>query len=332
MRKLIWVLGAAVVAWCAWWWIATSGLTRGIEGWLAARSAEGWQAEAADVASGGFPFRIDANIANLAVADPEAGLAIQTERLDISAPAWWPGDVTVTLDEGPILLASPLGQSTLAMQNSVMALNLHPGSALELEALGWTAGAWEIRDDLGIQAKADTLTLTMVQTNEATYDLNAQAQAFAPGDAARRAVQLPDGFPDAFDSLRLEATVTFDTPWDRSALDTKRPQPRAIQLHLAEAAWGDIALNFAADLTVEPGGIADGTLSLQANNWPQMLDLAQGAGLLPNQFRGQADSILRALARSSGNPDTLDVNLTVRSGAIVLGFIPVAPFPRLIIR
>ncbi len=332
MRKLIWVSGAVILAWCAWWWIATSGLTRGIEGWLDARTAEGWQAEATSISSGGFPTHLNARIADLALADPEAGLAIQTNQLDISAPAWWPGDVHVRLDDKPILLASPLGQSELVMQDGILALNLHPGTALELENLGWTAGPWQVRDATGLQAQAQSLTLTMIQTSGATYDLRADAQAFSPGDAARRAVQLPDGFPQAFDSLQLDATVTFDTMWDRNALDTRRPQPRVVKLELAEARWGDLSLNLAADLTVDSEGLADGTLSLQAENWPKMLDLAQGAGVLPAQLRGQADGILRALARSSGNPDTLNVNLTVRSGMVVLGFIPVAPFPRIVIR
>ncbi|MEL6618539.1 MAG: DUF2125 domain-containing protein [Pseudomonadota bacterium] len=332
MRKLAWIIGLAAVAWCAWWWAATTGMSRGVEGWLGARQAEGWQAEVSDLSSGGFPLHLRTDLHDLALADPAAGLAIQTDRLQIAAPAWWPGDATVTLADTPILLASPLGQSELTMQDGVMALNLHPGTALELEALGWTAGPWQVSDPAGVQAAATALTLTMTQTDGATYDLRADAPGFSPGDAARRAVRLPDGFPRAFDSLQATATVTFDTPWDRRALDQRRPQLRAIALHLAEAKWGDLSLNFAADLTVDASGIPDGTMSIQADNWRTMLDLAQASGLLPTQLRGQADNILQALAGASGNPDTLDVDLTVRGGAILLGFIPVASAPRLILR
>ena len=332
MRKVMWIVAVAAVAWCGWWWIASFGLRSGVATWFDARAAEGWQAELRDVEGGGFPLTLRAGLRDVAIADPQAGLAIQTESIDIAAPAWWPGDVTVALDDGPILVASPLGRSTLTMQDGLLALNLHPGPALELEALGWTAGPWSVRDGAGIQAQANDLTLTMVQTQGAQYALTAVADAFSPGDAARRGLRLPDTFPRAFDSLQLRADITFDKPWDRSALDQGRPQPRVIDLHLAEAIWSDLQFNLSADLTVDAQGVPAGTIAIQAENWRTMLDLAQNVGALPAQFRSQAESILQTLANASGNADTLDVELSLRDGAIRLGFIPLGPAPRLILR
>ncbi|MFL4470300.1 DUF2125 domain-containing protein [Tateyamaria armeniaca] len=332
MRKLIIAVAVACLAWCAWWWSASAALQNATSAWFDAREAEGWQAELGRVTGGGFPFTLQANLADIAVADPDAGLAIQTAALKIDAPAHWPGDVTVTLDDGPILIASPQGRSTLTMQDGVMALNLHPGAALELEALGWTSAAWRVENAGGVQMQADTLTLTMTQTSGATYDFVARANAFAPGDATRARLRLSEAFPRAFDSLTMRATATFDRPLDRGALDAARPQPRRIALHLAEARWGDLNLNFAADLTVDPAGIPDGTMSVQAENWRTMLDFAQVSGTLPPAMRERAEGILRVLAEASGNPDTLDVDLTMRDGAIYLGFLPIAPAPRLILR
>ncbi|WP_299368891.1 DUF2125 domain-containing protein [uncultured Tateyamaria sp.] len=332
MRKILWVILLAGLAWCGWWFAASSGMRGAVAAWFDARSAEGWQAEVGTIEGGGFPMTLSAGLRDIAVADPAAGVAVETAALDITAPAWWPGDVTVTLDEGPILLASPLGRSTLTMQDGVMALALHPGTALELEQLGWTAGPWQVRDGAATQMSAESLTLTMTQTDGATYDLVAFADAFAPGDAIRAALRLPDSIPQAFESLRMQATVGFDTPWDRRALDQARPQPRVIDLHLAEAIWGDVVLNLSADLTVDVAGVPDGTVTLQAENWLKMLDLAQAAGILPPQFRGQAEGLLGMLAGASGNEETLDVELTLSGGAVRLGFIPLGPAPRLIIR
>ncbi|WP_415921536.1 DUF2125 domain-containing protein [Tateyamaria sp. SN6-1] len=332
MRRLIWIFALLALAWCGWWWAASAGLHRGIAAWLDARTAEGWQAEVTDVTGGGFPVALQATLHDLALADPETGLAVRTDALAISAPAWWPGDVTVTLDDGPILLASPLGRSQLDMERGVMAMELKPGTAFELDALGWTAGPWEVSDSAGIQAQADDLTLTMTRTNGPTYDFRAQANRFSPGPATRRGLRLPDGVPTAFDSLQLRAMVTFDRPWDRRALNDRRPQPRAIRLDLAEARWGTLSLNLAADLTIDAAGAATGTVSLQAENWQTMLDIAEAAGALPSGLRGQAESILGAVARASGNASTLDVDLTLRDGTVMLGFIPIAPAPRLILR
>jgi len=332
MRKLIIITALAGAVWSGWWWLASAALRGATTAWFDARAIEGWQADLGGVSGGGFPLRLRAGLSDIALADPDAGLAIQTSALDIEAPAYWPGDVRVALDARPILLASPLGRSILTMQDGVLALNLHPGAALELEALGWTAAAWRVEDDTGVQVQADSLTLTMDQTSGPTYDFEARADAFAPGGDIRARLRLSDSFPRAFDSLTLNATVTFDRPWDKRALDTARPQPRRIALHLAEARWGDLSLNFAADLSVDSAGIADGTLSIQAENWRRILDLAQASGTLLQRMRPQAESILRTLAEASGNPDTLDVDLTMRDGAFYLGFLPIAPAPRLILR
>lgn len=116
------------------------------------------------------------------------------------------GDVTVALDDDPILIASPVGRSRLTMANGVMALNLHPGTALELEALGWTAGPWQVSNPEGVQMQANDLALTMTQVEGAQYALVASADTFAPGAATRRGLRLPDNFPQAFDSLQLRPT------------------------------------------------------------------------------------------------------------------------------
>jgi hypothetical protein len=332
MRKVMWTTALIAALWCGWWLLASAGLRGSVGTWLAARSAEGWQAEASEITGGGFPLTLRAQLNDLALADPQAGLAVQTARLDISAPAWWPGDVTVALDDGPILLASPLGRNTLSMQDGVMALKLHPGTALKLEAMGWTAGPWALADEGGTMMQANNLTLTMIQSDGPSYDITATAAGFAPGDATRATLRLPGSFPRAFDSLQIRATVTFDRVWDRSALDTARPQPRAITLHLAEARWGDLRLNVAADLTVDAGGTPTGSLAIQAQNWRTLLDLAEAAGALPATLRTQAENIVQALARASGNPDALDVTLNVQGGMIGLGFIPLMPAPRLTLR
>lgn len=332
MRKLVWIVVLAALAWSGWWFVASTSLRKGITGWFAAREAEGWQAELGEVSGGGFPLTLQTGLHDIALADPDAGLAIQSARLDISAPTWWPGDVTVLLDDGPIQLASPLGRSTLKMINGTMSLNLHPGTALELETLGWTSGPWRVEDAVGTQAQADTLTLTMAQTTGPSYDFSAQANQFAPGDATRVRLRLPDTFPRAFDSLTLQATVTFNQPWDRRALDTARPQPRRIDLHLAEARWGDLRLNFAAALDVDSSGVPTGDVSLQAKNWRTMLDLAEASGVLPNALRGQAEGIMQLIANASGNPENLDVDLSLREGAVYFGFFPIATAPKLILR
>ena len=59
--------------------------------------------------------------------------------------------------------------------------------------------------------------------------------------------------------------MTFDKPWDRSAIEIARPQPREVDLRLAEAAWGGLRLMAAGRFTVD----AEGRVYLQESEVEQ---------------------------------------------------------------
>ncbi|MEM6374112.1 MAG: DUF2125 domain-containing protein [Pseudomonadota bacterium] len=126
--------------------------------------------------------------------------------------------------------------------------------------------------------------------------------------------------------------MTFDRPWDRRALEDRRPQPTRIDVEAAEARWGDLRLRFAAALDVDDRGVPTGTVNLRADNWPVMLDLAQAAGFLDARARPQVEGVLARLAGLGGSPDALDVQLNFAAGLVAVGFIPVGPAPRLRLR
>jgi hypothetical protein len=164
------------------------------------------------------------------------------------------------------------------------------------------------------------------------YEFVARASAFAPGDVPRAKLRIPDAWPLTFDRLELDASITFSRPWDLEAIEEKRPQPRHIQLKLAEAAWSDLRVFFAADMTVDAPGIPTGTVNIQAENWQTMLDLAASSGLINATMRDQAEQGLGQLAQLSGDPTALDVQLNFSSGYMAVGIIPIGPAPRLILR
>jgi hypothetical protein len=213
-------------------------------------------------------------------------------------------------------------------------MRLRPRSDLQLQDMAVTTARWGITSPEGTLWSAEALTLS-VQQDETTpelYAFVANAPNFKPGGVPRRQFRIPQDWPIAFDSLKLEALVRFDRPFDRRTIEEARPQPRRIDLPLAEAVWGSLLLRSAAALDVSEDGLLTGEWSLQARNWQDMLALAENAGTLPSQLRPQLDNILAALARGSGNPDAIDVTLTLRNGQIFLGFIPLGQAPRVILR
>ena len=45
------------------------------------------------------------------------------------------------------------------------------------------------------------------------------------------------GESETLQTLKLNATVVFDAPWDRYAIEQQRPQPVRIDLKTAQATW-----------------------------------------------------------------------------------------------
>ncbi|MEL7100092.1 MAG: DUF2125 domain-containing protein [Pseudomonadota bacterium] len=317
--------------WAGYWGAATWSLRAGIAAWLDMRQSEGWQAEA-DLETTGFPATIAVGLTDLALADPDTGLAIAAARVDLSARTIWPADVTVALPDTPIIVATPQGRGALEMQDGVLALDTYPGTTLALAQLGWTGAAWSINGPAGALIEAASLTLTFTHAGGMAYDLHAAAPRFAPGAALRTQLRIPAAWPAVFDVAEAQGRIAFDRPWDRRALDDRRPQPVRIDIDRAEARWGDLRLRLAAALDVDARGVPTGTVNLRADNWPVMLDLAQTAGLLDSRTRPQAEAVLTRLASLGGRPDSLDVQLNFAAGLVAVGFIPVGPAPRLVLR
>jgi hypothetical protein len=213
-------------------------------------------------------------------------------------------------------------------------LRLRPGGALEMEEMAVISGPWNITGPEGSLMGAQALTLRVRQdTDQAErYAFTLGAPAFQPGSLPRAALRIPSEWPVTFDSLALDATALFDRPFDRDTIETARPQPRRIDLQRLEAIWGSMVLRGVAGLDVAEDGLVSGEVSLQARNWQEMLNIAEAAGTLPSQIRPQVETILAALARGNGNPEALDLTLSFSDGTTFLGFIPLGPAPRLILR
>ncbi|MDW3224993.1 MAG: DUF2125 domain-containing protein [Paracoccaceae bacterium] len=330
MRRVIWLILGVALLWSAWWGVATFGVARGIEGWLSARQTEGWQAETSAITSGGYPKDIRVTVKDIALADPDTGAAVQASSLQVQAPVWDPGTVTLDLPKDPILLASPEGRSRLLMQKGQARLAVTPTASLALEQMEATADAWLLDAEAGDILAGGTSRLSVVQDPEmaAKYRFEMGIDALRPGEVPRRALYIPLDWPVTFDQFALNTTVIFDRSWDITALEVSRPQPRQIVIHSAEAAWGALQLRFAAALDVDVQGTASGTLNVQARNWRSMLILAETSGAL----RPQIEQALSTFAGLAGNPETLDLALTLRGGTVFLGFLPLGPAPRLILR
>lgn len=327
LLKFAIVLG---LAWSLYWYAAGYTVRQGIVAWFDRQTDLGWQADFADISTSGYPLRHITALTSPALADPANGTAWQADWLHLDSPAIWPGRQSVVFP-ATVQRLSYFDQTVELLADGMAAdLHLKPGVDLELERMALGAARWQVDGPLGLIIGAQALTLSMEQTDQPdSYRFVVSAPEFTPGPDMRRLAGSTAALPASFETLELDAQVRFDRPWDRRALEQRRPQPVAVDLKLARAKWGELALFAAGDVTVDGRGVPTGSVSLKAENWREMLAMAQESGAIAPYALEPTAKILNMLSTMSGNPEALDVDLTFRNGMIALGPFPLGPAPRL---
>ena len=333
MRRLIRVFIFVAIIWSIYWFVAGYGLRTAITSWFDQQQEQGWQADFSNVETAGYPGHHATRLANPALADPVNGTAWSADWIEFQSPAIWPGRQVLRFADTPQRL-SYFDQTATILADALQAeLQLQPGVALKLEKMALSSRDWSVTDDGQPLAAGDTLFLIMEQTETPeTYVIAARADGFAPGDNLRDLMRSAKSLPQAFETLELDMTTTFDKPWDRSALEQGRPQPVAIDLQLAEVKWGELRLFATGQLDVDDQGIPTGEIAVKAENWRDMIAMANAAGALPDQAVDPVTRALNFMAGLGGNPNALDMQLNFRDGFVALGPLPLGPAPRLILR
>lgn len=334
MVRVLWVLVVLAALWCGWWAIAAFGFSSSVQAWFEDRRADGWKAELADVSTGGFPTKVTANLDAITLADTKNALAVSMDSLQMSFRALWPGDMWVNAPQTPIQFATPQGQWALNLIDGQADMNLHPGSRLELENLSFVATGMDISDPGGTALLASgPAKLALLQQDVATtYALTFDAESFLPGQGIRDVLRLGADLPATFDTLTADLMVDFDAPIDRATLEDQRPQPRSVTANRVEAKWGNMRLLATGQAVRDVRGYAEGDVTIKAENWQQMLDVAVAAGVLPGQYRSQAESLIGSFASGTGKTNSLDMTLQFKNGLTRFGFFPIGPAPRMVIR
>ncbi|OSP56482.1 DUF2125 domain-containing protein [Pseudoruegeria sp. SK021] len=336
MRILLAVIILAALGWTGYWFIGARTAETAVQDWLAMREAEGWVVSASDVSTGGFPYRFDTSITDLDLADPDTGLAWRAPLFQILALSYNPNHVLVFWPERQSI-ATPLQTITVTSNNMRGSAIFHRGSDLELDHATIEFDTVGLVSTLGWNAALDHGQFAIRQTpvSPLSYDIALDARDLILPDRLTEPLRARGMASDTVQTLKLDATVTFDAPWDRLAIEQRRPQPTRIKLTTARASWGELDLQISGDLAIDPRGTPSGEITIKARNWKDMLQLARNVGAIPDSLYPIIESGLSTLARLSGSADkdTITAPLTLRDGRVTLGgLIPLGPTPRMILR
>ena len=334
MKRLFTLLLVLAALWAGYWFVGSTALERGLAGWFEARRADGWVAETSEIRVRGFPSRFDTTLSGLELADPDTGLAWSMPFFQILALSYrpnhviavWPHEFTVATPEERLTVLSD------RMRGSVV---FEPHTGLALDRMTVEMRDVAVTSDAGW---ATGLTEGSLATEQAAagpenaHRLGVQAGNVLVAEPLKASLDPADALPDRIGTLHLDATVGFDAPWDRRAIEERRPQPTFVDLDDLSAVWGELELRAAGELTIDADGVAEGRITVKAVNWREILGLAVAAGLVPEAISATVENALGILAGLSGPPDTLDAPLTFSDGRISFGPVPLGRAPRFVIR
>ncbi len=333
MRRLINWLVVLTLLWTAYWGIAAWALREGVTAWYGERAREGWHAEYDGIETAGYPSRHVTRILNPVLADPGTGTAWSADWITFDSAAVSPTQQGLRFPATPQRFSNFDGTLILEADDMRAGLGFAPGRALALEHIDLHSGPWKISDAAQPLLSGQAFVLRMEESDEPLrYQLHGNIAGLVLSGGTRRVLFSTQSLPEAFEALEFRATATFDTPWDRRALELRRPQPRHLDLEQMLVQWGPMQMRAAGELSMDESGRPTGTITLQAQDWQRMLTLTEETGLLPPALRANVEQVLSLLAGRSGHPERLELRLNFARGRVMLGPLPLGPAPRILLR
>ena len=331
-RLIVWILiGAAV--WMGLWAAGSVFYERKLADWIEARRAEGWVAEVANLEVRGFPNRFDTTFSDVRMADPSTGVAWSAPFVQFLSLAYKPHQVIAVLPDSH-LFSTPLQTMSIRHQQARGSLFLEPSPSLPLERAIAVIDDLSISSSLGweIMLREGRFAAEKAAATEDGYRIGAEFSGLTPSERTLALLDPAGVLPESVDVMRIDATLHFTGPWDRTAIEISRPQVTAIDLDDLSARWGEITFRATGELAVDERGVPEGRLTVKAVEWRRLLEMAIGSGLIAEVFGPTLERALEVMARLEGSPDTLDAPLTFQKGFVSLGPIPLGPAPRIVIR
>lgn len=339
MKMLLTFILTAAAIWSGYWYLGARGTQSALGDWFEARRAEGWVAETSDLRVRGYPNRFDIGMTDPVLADPETGLAWEAPFFQILALSYRPNHVIAVWPDTQ-LIATPLEKFRLRSDDMRASLVIAARTHMAVERATITAeklliapvGETEATTLEALSLAVERLPAETGAAARDSYRMGLAARGFGPSRPLRLRLDPERRLPQDLADLRADMTVRFDRPWDRSAIEVARPQPRHIRIDRAEARWGQLLLMAAGEVQVDDAGLPTGKITVKAENWREILDLGVASGALLPGIAATLERGLGMVAQMSGNPRTLDLPLSFRDGQVRLGAIPLGPAPVLRLR
>ncbi len=330
MLRLVVIFLVGCLLWMCWWAFGQLGYEKGLSAWVDDRRGAGWVADYATLNTAGFPNRFDTTLTEVHLADPATGVAWSAPFVQFLSLAYKPHQVIAVLPDRH-KFSTPFQTFDITHSDARASLFLEASTLLGLDRTRFVVSDLRLNSTLGEALRLDETRFAAEALPGETdaYRVGAKPLGLVPTEALRDALDPGGLLPKRIEALRADADLTFTAPWDRRAIEEARPQLTGLKLTDLSARWGTVDFRAAGDLSVDETGVPTGQITLRAEDWRRILDMAESVGLVPSSSRSTLETALGLLA---GPGDVLDVPLTFQNGWVNLGIIPLGEAPRLLIR
>ncbi|MEE9452946.1 MAG: DUF2125 domain-containing protein [Paracoccaceae bacterium] len=329
MRGLIPLILFAAFGWSGWWWVGSTAQETAVKTWLSERRIEGWRAEVGDYKIIGFPNRFDNFFTDLTLFEPARLWGWRAAEFQVMALSYkpnhiianWPGEHVVSTPFDTITLAAELlrGSVVFKPETSLALARIQ----LEIAALNFAGmNGWQARID---KANVAFFTDESLASNRNAYKVFVKSTDVTPPAIWRQNTSLPEDISE----VSLDATLHYDRPWDRFAVEQNTPRLTAISIHDLQFNWGTLVLQGVGDIAVNDQGFAQGHLTLHIQNWRDLLQLLSAAGILPDGISEGLRKSLEVITRAAGNTKTIKLPLRFSKNRTYIGIIPIGLAPLL---
>lgn len=319
MRFFVWLLAIASIFWGAYWYVGANAVEKAAISAIEDAEASGNSITYSSLNTAGFPNRFDTTIEDIDVIT-QAGLRWNAAFFQMFALSYKPYHIIAVWPHEQRVEYQGIS-ANISSSDLRASLVVKPNSTLALDRFQMTG------DDI-----------LVVLNEEATYGARVISLASRQGSlpfSHDLAVKMSDvSLPTtrastgsvSLESINLAANLEFDAPLGRGETPIALS---ALTLDEFSLLTGQVNLTLSGALTFDSEGFASGSLTASTSDWESGFAMLEGFGVIPEEQENMVKTVLKGLASTSGTAADIQAPLTVKSGRIFLGFVPLGFIPPL---
>lgn len=325
MRRLTMIVIGLAVIYSTYWFIGATQTERAMTTQLDDLATAGWKVDFTKLSTTGFPSRFDTSLTKIHLESPDRKTVWKAPFVQALSLSYKPNKIILALPDQQKLVHDGI-LFDIRSTGLLASLALAPTSAFELVTLTVETGPLTVSslDNFVFFISKGIAALRLANPDQNQYDTYLDIEGFTLPDGVRDILDPAGTLPKDFAQMTIDGTVVFDNPLDTSA-PTTQPRPTQISLKGMTITWGTLQLSGQGQVKVDSLGIPTGSITISAQNWRIMIEMAVEAGLLDQGIAKTAQNMAALLA---GDNDELSVPIIFANGFMSLGPLPLGPAPQ----